>query len=114
MRCEVEFHDETTGRAQMVILVDPREADIEQRKISVLTPVGTAADRTPLQVETVPRIPRACSSSARRNDVAHFEKVNSASLAILRAGDELASGSSSVKSDMAATRVEPQSDCYLR
>lgn len=42
MGCEVEFRDESTGRVQKLILVDPREADIEQRKISVLTPVGTA------------------------------------------------------------------------
>ena len=42
MGCEVEFRDESTGRVQKVTLVDPREADIEQRKISVLTPVGTA------------------------------------------------------------------------
>lgn len=42
MGCEVEFRDESTGRTQKVTLVYPSEADIEQGKISVLTPVGTA------------------------------------------------------------------------
>jgi regulator of nucleoside diphosphate kinase len=42
MGCEVEFRDESNGRIQQVMLVDPSEADIEQRKVSVLTPVGTA------------------------------------------------------------------------
>jgi regulator of nucleoside diphosphate kinase len=42
MNSEVEFRDESTGRIQKVILVYPEEADISQRKISVLTPVGTA------------------------------------------------------------------------
>jgi regulator of nucleoside diphosphate kinase len=36
MNSEVEFRDDTTG------LVYPEEADISQRKLSVLTPVGTA------------------------------------------------------------------------
>jgi len=42
MGCEVEFRDESNGRVQKVTLVDPSEADIGERKISVLTPVGTA------------------------------------------------------------------------
>ncbi|HMM87619.1 nucleoside diphosphate kinase regulator [Bradyrhizobium sp.] len=42
MGYEVEFRDESTGRTQKVTLVYPSEADIEQGKISVLTPVGTA------------------------------------------------------------------------
>jgi regulator of nucleoside diphosphate kinase len=42
MNSEVEFRDDTTGRIQTVTLVYPEDADISQRKISVLTPVGTA------------------------------------------------------------------------
>jgi regulator of nucleoside diphosphate kinase len=42
MNSEVEFRDDTTGRIQKVTLVYPQEADISQRKVSVLTPVGTA------------------------------------------------------------------------
>jgi len=42
MNSEVEFRDEATGRVQQVTLVYPEEADISQRKISVLTPIGTA------------------------------------------------------------------------
>jgi regulator of nucleoside diphosphate kinase len=42
MGCEVEFRDESNGRVQTITLVDPSEADIEQGKVSVLTPVGTA------------------------------------------------------------------------
>ena len=42
MGYEVEFRDESNGRVQKVTLVDPSDADIEQGKISVLTPVGTA------------------------------------------------------------------------
>jgi regulator of nucleoside diphosphate kinase len=42
MNSEVEFRDDTTGKAQRVTLVYPEEADISQRKVSVLTPVGTA------------------------------------------------------------------------
>ena len=42
MGCEVEFRDESSGRVQRVTLVDPSEADVEQGKVSVLTPVGTA------------------------------------------------------------------------
>ena len=38
----VEFQDDTTGKVQTVTLVYPGEADILQRKVSVLTPVGTA------------------------------------------------------------------------
>jgi regulator of nucleoside diphosphate kinase len=42
MNSEVEFCDDTTGKVQTVTLVYPEEADISQRKVSVLTPVGTA------------------------------------------------------------------------
>jgi regulator of nucleoside diphosphate kinase len=42
MNSEVEFRDDTIGKVQMVTLVYPEDADITQRKISVLTPVGTA------------------------------------------------------------------------
>jgi regulator of nucleoside diphosphate kinase len=42
MNREVEFRDDTTGKVQIVTLVYPHEADISQRKVSVLTPVGTA------------------------------------------------------------------------
>jgi regulator of nucleoside diphosphate kinase len=42
MNSEVEFRDDTTGKIQRVTLVYPEEADISQRKVSVLTPVGTA------------------------------------------------------------------------
>ncbi|CAO4181281.1 Nucleoside diphosphate kinase regulator [Methylorubrum populi] len=42
MGSEVEFRDETTGKAQVVSLVYPDEADIAQGRISVLTPVGAA------------------------------------------------------------------------
>ena len=42
MNSEVEFRDDTTSKVQKVVLVYPEEADISQRKISVLTPVGTA------------------------------------------------------------------------
>jgi regulator of nucleoside diphosphate kinase len=42
MGSEVEFRDDSTGKVQTVILVYPGDADIAQRRISVLTPVGTA------------------------------------------------------------------------
>jgi regulator of nucleoside diphosphate kinase len=42
MNSEVEFRDNTTGKVHKVLLVYPEEADISQRKISVLSPVGTA------------------------------------------------------------------------
>ena len=42
MNSAVEFRDDTTGKIQKVTLVYPEEADILQRKVSVLTPVGTA------------------------------------------------------------------------
>ena len=42
MNREVEFRDDTTGKVQAVTLVYPEEADIDRRKVSVLTPVGTA------------------------------------------------------------------------
>jgi regulator of nucleoside diphosphate kinase len=42
MNSEVEFRDEATGKIQRVTLVYPDDADISERKVSVLTPVGTA------------------------------------------------------------------------
>jgi regulator of nucleoside diphosphate kinase len=42
MNSEVEFRDDTTGKVQRVTLVYPEKADISKRKVSVLTPVGTA------------------------------------------------------------------------
>ncbi len=42
MGSEVEFRDDSTGKVQTVTLVFPGDADIAERKISVLTPVGTA------------------------------------------------------------------------
>ena len=42
MNSQVEFRDDATGKVQVVTLVYPDEADISQRKVSVLTPVGTA------------------------------------------------------------------------
>jgi regulator of nucleoside diphosphate kinase len=42
MGSEVEFRDDSTGKVQTMTLVYPGDADISQRKISVLTPVGTA------------------------------------------------------------------------
>ena len=42
MNSEVEFRDDTTRKIQKVMLVYPEHADILQRKVSVLTPVGTA------------------------------------------------------------------------
>jgi len=42
MDAEVEFRDETSGKVQRFTVVYPGQADISARKISVLTPVGTA------------------------------------------------------------------------
>ena len=42
MGSDVEFRDDSTGKVQTVTLVYPSDADISQRKISILTPVGTA------------------------------------------------------------------------
>jgi regulator of nucleoside diphosphate kinase len=42
MGSEVEFRDDSTGKVQTVTLVYPGEADIAQRRISVLTPIGAA------------------------------------------------------------------------
>jgi regulator of nucleoside diphosphate kinase len=42
MNSEVEFRDDTTGKVNRVKLVYPEQADISERKVSVLTPVGTA------------------------------------------------------------------------
>ena len=42
MNCEVEFRDDTTGKVRIVTLVYPEDADISRRRVSVLTPIGTA------------------------------------------------------------------------
>ncbi|WP_264051491.1 nucleoside diphosphate kinase regulator [Methylobacterium flocculans] len=42
MGSQVEFRDDTTGKVQTVTLVYPGEADIEQGRVSVLTPIGAA------------------------------------------------------------------------
>ena len=42
MGSEVEFRDDSSGKSQTVTLVYPGDADISRRRISVLTPVGTA------------------------------------------------------------------------
>jgi regulator of nucleoside diphosphate kinase len=42
MNSAVEFRDHNTGKIHNVFLVYPEDADISQRRISVLTPVGTA------------------------------------------------------------------------
>lgn len=42
MGSRVSFRDETTGWTQDVVLVFPAEADIERRRVSVLTPIGAA------------------------------------------------------------------------
>ena len=39
---EVTYRDEATGRAYTVRLAMPDDADIRKRRVSVLTPVGTA------------------------------------------------------------------------
>jgi regulator of nucleoside diphosphate kinase len=38
----VTFTDDTTGRVQHITLVLPKDADITERKVSVLTPIGAA------------------------------------------------------------------------
>jgi regulator of nucleoside diphosphate kinase len=40
MQSQVEFIDETSGETHSVELVYPRNADMEQHRLSVLTPVG--------------------------------------------------------------------------
>jgi regulator of nucleoside diphosphate kinase len=42
MGSQVRYRDERTGKVREVVLVYPHEADISQRRISVLTPVGAA------------------------------------------------------------------------
>ncbi|OHV17643.1 nucleoside diphosphate kinase regulator [Methylorubrum extorquens] len=42
MGSRVVFRDNSTGRTQSVTLVYPGEADIEQGKVSILTPIGAA------------------------------------------------------------------------
>ena len=42
MGSAVKFRDDRSGKVQIVTLVFPGDADISQRRISILTPVGTA------------------------------------------------------------------------
>ena len=42
MGSRLTYRDETTGRIRDVTLVYPHEADIDQNRISVLTPIGAA------------------------------------------------------------------------
>lgn len=42
MDSKVTYRDDTTGKKQTVFLVWPSEADIEKKRISVLTPIGAA------------------------------------------------------------------------
>jgi regulator of nucleoside diphosphate kinase len=42
MNCDVTFRDDRTGRMQSMRLVYPRESDVANCKLSVLTPVGAA------------------------------------------------------------------------
>jgi regulator of nucleoside diphosphate kinase len=42
MGSEVAFRDDSTGKVETVTLVYPGDADISRRRISVLTPIGTA------------------------------------------------------------------------
>lgn len=42
MGSRVDFRDNSTGRMQSVTLVYPGDADIEQGKVSILTPIGAA------------------------------------------------------------------------
>ena len=42
MNTKVRFVDEATGQSREVTLVYPHEADVEQGKVSVLAPVGSA------------------------------------------------------------------------
>lgn len=42
MGSKVQYLDETTGRVNAVTLVYPAESDIEQGRVSVLTPIGAA------------------------------------------------------------------------
>ena len=39
---KVTFRDNTTGREQTVILVLPKDANIAERRVSVITPIGAA------------------------------------------------------------------------
>lgn len=39
---EVTFRDNTAGRVQTVVLVLPKDANIAERRVSVLTPIGAA------------------------------------------------------------------------
>ncbi|MCA1453215.1 nucleoside diphosphate kinase regulator [Bradyrhizobium sp. BRP22] len=42
MGSEVGYRDDSTGETREVVLVYPHEADISRKRISVLTPVGSA------------------------------------------------------------------------
>jgi len=58
MNSEVEFRDDSTGRIQIMVLVYPRDADIEKGKLSVLTPVGTALIGVPAGQSITWRTPK--------------------------------------------------------
>lgn len=40
MNCKVEFVDERSGSQRIVTLVYPKDADVEQGRISIFTPIG--------------------------------------------------------------------------
>jgi regulator of nucleoside diphosphate kinase len=42
MNSEVEYRDDTTGKIQKIMLVYPADANISKKRVSVLTPIGTA------------------------------------------------------------------------
>jgi regulator of nucleoside diphosphate kinase len=42
MGSEVAYRDDSTGKVETVTLVYPGDADISRRRISVMTPIGTA------------------------------------------------------------------------
>ncbi|WP_395020295.1 nucleoside diphosphate kinase regulator [Dongia sp.] len=42
MGAEVTFRDDSTGKVETITLVYPGDADISRRRISVMTPIGTA------------------------------------------------------------------------
>jgi regulator of nucleoside diphosphate kinase len=42
MGSQVAYRDDSTGEAREVVLVYPHEADISRKRVSVLTPVGSA------------------------------------------------------------------------
>jgi regulator of nucleoside diphosphate kinase len=42
MESEVVFRDDATGQQKRVVLVYPKDADIERGRISIVTPIGAA------------------------------------------------------------------------